>query len=55
MIEEKPFRVVLWVDVLRLIDPNEVKSSRARTRATPAAESPDGTTPPETPAAETTN
>lgn len=55
MIEEKPFRVVLWVDVLRMIDPNEARSSKARSRATPAAEAPDGSATPETPAAETTN
>lgn len=51
MIEEKPFRVVLWVDVLRMLDPSESRG-RPRARRLPEPESLDGSATPETPAAE---
>ncbi|MBK9138815.1 MAG: hypothetical protein IPM17_08655 [Verrucomicrobia bacterium] len=41
MVEEKPFRVILWVDVLRLIDPAEARPSRGRSRVVPTAEGSD--------------
>ncbi len=42
MVEEKPFRVILWVDVVRLMDTAEARPARGRSRAAPAVEGTDG-------------
>lgn len=55
MLEEKPFRVVMWVDVLRLLDPNEAQPSRSRSRVVPAADGTEAAAADGTPAEATTN
>lgn len=47
MLDEKPFRAILWIETLRLLDPSEAKAVRARpTRpAAPVGETTDGSTP----------
>jgi hypothetical protein len=53
LLEEKPFRAVLWIDVIRLRDPEEAKSSTkasARPARAPAAAAGAGADPAATPA-----
>jgi hypothetical protein len=52
MLEEKPFRAILWVETVRLRDPNEVKAAKAArpARTAPAADgtpAPDGSPAPD--------
>lgn len=40
MLDEKPFRAILWLEVVRLRDPNEVKAAKAARPAKPARPAP---------------